>query len=100
MVTVEELAHAIVAPEGGYVNDPDDPGGHETRGDHRHDAQPGAGPDRRRACRRAGCAAPPCRAAISVFPAQSFRRPRIEVMPDPLHSSVFDVNVNELGNTS
>lgn len=27
MLTVEQIAEEIVAREGGYVNDPDDPGG-------------------------------------------------------------------------
>ena len=31
MQTVEEIAKSIVAREGGFVNDPDDPGGSRNR---------------------------------------------------------------------
>ena len=32
MQTVRQIAHAIVAREGGFVNDPDDPGGATNHG--------------------------------------------------------------------
>ena len=44
MQSIHEIASDIVAREGGFVNDPDDPGGATKYGvTHPHDAAPGAG---------------------------------------------------------
>lgn len=95
MNTVRQLAEEIVAREGGFVNDPDDPGGatnfgvtiHTMRrlgldltGDGMIDA------DDVRALTRAQ--------AVDIFIEHYWRRPRIEALPEMLHASVFDMYVN------
>lgn len=95
MPTVEEIADAILAREGGYVNDPDDPGGatnhgvtvHTMRrlgmdltGDGRVDAA-----DVRRLTRAQ---------ARDIFVRHYFHDPGISKLPVLLHASVFDMQVN------
>ena len=95
MPTVREIADAIVAREGGYVNDPDDPGGatnygvtiHTMRrlgidldGDGDVDAA-----DVRRLTRPQ---------AVDIFIRHYFEAPRIGLLPEPLQASVFDMYVN------
>ena len=95
MQTVTEIASAIVAREGGYVNDPDDPGGATNYGvtihtmrrlglDLTKDGQ--VSEDDVRVLTRAH--------AVSIFVEHYFRAPRIDRLPSPLHSSVFDMYVN------
>ncbi len=95
MTKVHEIARQIVAREGGYVNDPDDPGGatkfgvtiHTMRrlgldldGNGRIDAT-----DVRRLSREQ---------AEEIFLRDYFRKPRIDALPVVLHASVFDMYVN------
>ena len=95
MQAVTDIAREIVAREGGYVNDPDDPGGatnygvtiHTMRrlgldltGDGRIDA------DDVKALTRAH--------AVSIFVEHYYRRPKIDHLPSALQSSVFDMYVN------
>jgi len=95
MHDVDEIAQSIVAREGGYVNDPDDPGGatnhgvtiHTMRrlgldldGDGDVDAQ-----DVRVLSKDQ---------AVAIFIDHYFDRPRITQLPAPLHASVFDMYVN------
>ena len=95
MQTVREIANAIVAREGGFVNDPDDPGGatkfgvtiHTMRrlgldltGDGAVDAA-----DVRRLSRAQ---------AVDIFVRHYFNAPRIAELPAPLQPSVFDMYVN------
>lgn len=95
MQSVSEIAREIVAREGGYVNDPDDPGGatnygvtiHTMRrlgldlnGDGRVSAQ-----DVRQLTRQQ---------AEEIFINHYFRRPGIARLPEPLQASVFDMYVN------
>jgi lysozyme family protein len=99
MQSVKEIANAIVAREGGYVNDPDDPGGatnfgvtvHTMRklgldltGDGSVDAQ-----DVRKLTRAQ---------AVQIFIRHYFERPRIGELPEALQASVFDMYVNAGGN--
>ncbi len=92
---VRHMAEEIVAREGGYVNDPDDPGGatkfgvtiHTMRrlgldltGDGRVDAE-----DVRRISRGQ---------AVEIFLTHYFLRPRIAELPEALQASVFDMYVN------
>lgn len=96
---VRQIAEEIVAREGGYVNDPDDPGGatnhgvtiHTMRrlgldltGDGRVDAE-----DVRRLSRAQ---------AVEIFLEHYFTRPRIAELPSILHATVFDMYVNAGGN--
>ncbi len=96
---VRQMAEEIVVREGGYVNDPDDPGGatkfgvtiHTMRrlgldldGDGRitsHDVQ--------RLSRKQ---------AVEIFLEHYFLRPRIAELPEALHETVFDMYVNAGGN--
>lgn len=95
MYDVKQIAEEIVAREGGYVNDPDDPGGatnfgvtiHTMRrlgldldGDGDVDEQDVRVLSRDR--------------AVSIFVDHYFNRPRIAELPQPLHASVFDMYVN------
>jgi lysozyme family protein len=95
MLTVQEIAKSIVGREGGFVDDPDDPGGatnfgvtiHTLRrlgldltGDGRIDGQ-----DVRRLSRAQ---------AVDIFVQHYFERPQLQALPAPLHPSVFDMYVN------
>jgi lysozyme family protein len=99
MPTVTELAQEIVAREGGYVNDPDDPGGATKYGvtvhtmrrlglDLTQDGKIGAD-DVRRLTRGQ---------AVEIFVDYYFRRPRIVDLPEPLQATVFDMYVNSGAN--
>ena len=95
MKSVRELASEIVAREGGFVEDPDDPGGatkygvtiHTLRrlwldvtGDGRVD-----GADVRRLTQAQ---------AVEIYIDHFFRRPGIGALPEVLQPSVFDMYVN------
>ncbi|MGR3759551.1 holin-associated N-acetylmuramidase [Roseobacteraceae bacterium NS-SX3] len=95
MQDVREIAEAIVTREGGYVEDPDDPGGatnygvtvHTLRrlgldltGDGRVDSQ-----DVRRLGRGQ---------AVEIFLRHYYEAPRIGDLPEELQASVFDMYVN------
>lgn len=95
MQSVRDIARAIVAREGGFVNDPDDPGGatnfgvtiHTMRrlgldlnGDGQVDVR-----DVRRLSRTQ---------AVDIFIQHYFEAPRIAELPEPLQPSVFDMYVN------
>lgn len=92
---VHQMAQEIVAREGGYVNDPDDPGGatkygvtvHTMRrlgldltGDGAVDAQ-----DVKRITRAQ---------AVEIYLEHYFLRPRIAELPEALQATVFDMYVN------
>ncbi|SLN65867.1 putative Peptidoglycan domain protein [Aquimixticola soesokkakensis] len=95
MKTVEQLADDIVAREGGYVNDPADPGGPTNHGvtlatmrrllmdldgDGDIDAQ-----DVKQVTRQQ---------ARDVFLEHYFVRPHIDLLPQSVQASVFDMYVN------
>ena len=95
MPTVTEIATDIVGREGGYVNDPDDPGGPTNFGvtvhtmrrlglDLTKDGQVNSSDVR--VLTRAH--------AVSIFVEHYFRGPRIDRLPAPLQPSVFDMYVN------
>ncbi|SDX21620.1 holin-associated N-acetylmuramidase [Roseicitreum antarcticum] len=92
---VRQIALDIVAREGGYVNDPDDPGGathfgvtiHTMRRlglDLTEDGQVTTADVR--ALSRAQ--------AVEIFIDSYFKLPRIDALPEPLQASVFDMQVN------
>ncbi len=95
MQTVRQIAEDIVRREGGFVNDPDDPGGATNFGvtihtmrrlgldltdDGRVDV------DDVRALSQAQ--------AVDIFVAHYFEKPRIGLLPPVLRPSVFDMYVN------
>jgi lysozyme family protein len=95
MHSVTEIARQIVAREGGYVNDPDDPGGATHHGVTIHtlrrlgmdldgDGQVTAA-DVRRLSREQ---------AIGIFVDHYWRRTGIARLPEALQPSVFDMYVN------
>ncbi|WP_108815157.1 holin-associated N-acetylmuramidase [Loktanella sp. Alg231-35] len=95
MRTVTQIAQEIVAREGGYVNDPDDPGGATKYGVTIHtmrrlgldlDGDSDIDSDDVRVLTRAH--------AVSIFVEHYFRRPGIDQLPQALHATVFDMYVN------
>ncbi|MEM8579481.1 MAG: holin-associated N-acetylmuramidase [Pseudomonadota bacterium] len=99
MQSVEHIAEEIVAREGGYVNDPDDPGGATNFGVTIHtmrrlgldltgDGIVGVADVR--ALTRAQ--------AVQIFIRHYFEDPRIAELPRALHATVFDMYVNAGGN--
>lgn len=95
MQDIEELAREIVAREGGFNDDPDDPGGATNHGVTIHtlralgldltgDGAVDAGDVR---------AMTPARAA-ALFIAEYFRKPGVDRLPEPLWPPVFDMQVN------
>lgn len=91
MRSVQQLAEDIVAREGGFVNDPDDPGGATNFGVTIHTLRrlrPGQqiGIDDIRALTRED--------AVAIYLEHYFTRPRIAELPQPLWPTVFDMYVN------
>lgn len=93
--TIEEITADIVAREGGYVNDPDDPGGPTKYGvtlatarQHKLDKD-GDGrvtaEDVKRLTKED---------ATRIFLHSYFRKPKIDKLPKALHATVFDMQVN------
>lgn len=95
MQTVEQIAAAIVAREGGFVDDPDDPGGATNHGvtigtmrglglDLDGNGRVDAADVRR---------LDPAQAA-RIYVEHYFRRPRLDRLPGMVQASVFDMQVN------
>jgi len=95
MKTVASIADEILAREGGYVNDPDDPGGATNHGvtigtmqrlkmDLTGDGKVTADDVRKLSLAQ----------ARQIFVRDYFDRPRIGLLPEPLQPSVFDMYVN------
>ena len=99
MPSVRQIAEEIVAREGGFVNDPDDPGGATNFGVTIHTMRrlgldlTGDGivgvADVRSLSREQ---------AVDIFITHYFQRPRIAEMPGALQPSLFDMYVNAGGN--
>ena len=95
MPTIEQIAHEIVAREGGYVNDPADPGGATKYGVTIHTLR-ALGRDKTgdghvdaadvRALERAD--------AVEIFLTRYFDRPGLGALPPVLQPVVFDMFVN------
>lgn len=95
MKTVEEIAAEIVAREGGYVNDPDDPGGATNYGVTLATLQR-LGIDRTGDGRVdvADVKALTRSDAAGIYVEHYFRRPRLAELPGSVQASVFDMYVN------
>lgn len=99
MKTVRQIATSIVAREGGYVNDPDDPGGATNFGvtihtmrrlglDLNHDGRVTVADVKRLTQKQ----------AVDIFITHYFQKTRIGLLPEELQASVFDMYVNAGGN--
>jgi lysozyme family protein len=95
MLSVQEIAEEIVAREGGFVNDPDDPGGATNHGvtigtlrrlgiDVNRDTRIDVADVK--ALTRAD--------AVAIYVEHYYTRPGISSLPDVLQASVFDMYVN------
>lgn len=95
MRSVEAIAEEILAREGGYVNDPDDPGGATNFGVTIHTMRR-LGLDLNRDGRidPADVRALTRAQARDIFVEDYFVKPGIARLPDPLQPSVFDMYVN------
>jgi lysozyme family protein len=95
MRSVESIAAEIVRREGGYVDDPDDPGGATNHGVTIHTMRrlgldlSGDGAVDARDVRALG----PDQAA-AIYVRHYYERPRLDLLPEPLQASVFDMQVN------
>lgn len=95
MPSIKDIATEIVAREGGYVNDPDDPGGATKFGVTIHTMKrlgldlTGDGRVTSADVRRLSRAQ-----AVEIFVDHYFHKPRIDQLPEALQASVFDMYVN------
>lgn len=99
MQTIQNITEEILRAEGGYVNDPDDPGGATNFGvtihtmrrlglDLNEDGQVDTR-DVRQLSREQ---------AAEIFEEHYFHRPRINALPEALQASVYDMYVNSGSN--
>jgi len=95
MQNVTEIATEIVAREGGYVNDPDDPGGATKFGVTIHTMRrlgldlDGDGDVDADDVKRISKAQ-----AVAIFVEHYFRKPKIDQLPEVMQATVFDMYVN------
>jgi lysozyme family protein len=99
MQTVREIATEIIQREGGFVNDPDDPGGATNFGVTIHTMRAlGLDLDHDGTVTAADVRALTREQAIEIFEKHYFEKPLIALLPRALHASVFDMYVNAGGN--
>lgn len=95
MQTVRQIATEIVAREGGFVNDPDDPGGATNFGVTIHTMRNlGLDLDRDGSISVSDVRALTRDQAIEIFEKHYFEKPLIAMLPHVLHATVFDMYVN------
>ena len=95
MQTVNDIAAAILAREGGYVNDPDDPGGATNHGVTVHTMRRlGLDLDGDGKVDVADVRVLSADRALQIFIDEYFHRPGIDALPAALQPSVFDMYVN------
>ena len=95
MPSVRQIAEEIVAREGGFVNDPDDPGGATNFGVTIHTMRRlGLDLDRDGVVDVADVRALTRAQAIDIFITHYYDRPGIAGLPEVLQASVFDMYVN------
>ncbi|HET9067243.1 MAG TPA: holin-associated N-acetylmuramidase [Amaricoccus sp.] len=95
MHSVESIAAEIVRREGGFVNDPDDPGGATKHGVTLGTLR-GLGADLNgdRRIDVADVKALTPEKAAEIYVRHYYHAPRIDLLPEPLRPSVFDMQVN------
>ncbi len=99
MGSVREIAEEIVAREGGFVNDPDDPGGATNHGVTIHTLRRlGIDVNRDTRIDVADVRALTRGQAVEIYIEHYFTRPGIAALPEVLQASVFDMYVNAGGN--
>lgn len=95
VLTVEQIAEDIVTREGGFVNDPDDPGGATNHGVTIHTMRRlGLDLNGDGAVTEQDVRVLSRQQAVSIFIDHYFKRPGIQNLPQDLHPSVFDMYVN------
>ncbi|SIS72601.1 holin-associated N-acetylmuramidase [Paracoccus saliphilus] len=95
MASVDEIAREIVAREGGYVNDPDDPGGATKHGVTIGTIRSlGLDLDRNGKIDPADVKALTPEQAERIFIEHYFDKPRLSELPQAIQASVFDMYVN------
>lgn len=99
MQSVQDIARAIVAREGGFVDDPDDPGGATKHGVTVHTMQRlGLDLNADGSVDRADVQAITVEQAVDIYVEHYFIRPGVAQLPAPLQASVFDMMVNSGSN--
>lgn len=99
MPSVEEIARAIVAREGGFVNDPDDPGGATKHGVTLHTLRRlGLDVNRDTRIDAADIHALTADQAVTIYVEHYYTRTGIAALPEALQPQVFDMYVNAGGN--
>jgi lysozyme family protein len=95
MPDVRKIADEIVAREGGFVNDPDDPGGATNHGVTIHTLRRlGLDVNRDTRIDVADVRALSRAQAVEIYLDHYFTRPGIAALPETLQASVFDMYVN------
>jgi lysozyme family protein len=95
MKTIREIATEIVMREGGFVDDPDDPGGATKHGVTIGTMRGlGLDLDRDGDVDREDVRALTRDQAIDIFIRDYFEKPRIALLPEAIQASVFDMQVN------
>lgn len=99
MKSVKELAEEIVAREGGFVNDPDDPGGATNHGVTIHTLRRlGLDLNRDRTIDVADVRSLTRAQAVEIYIEHYFQRPGIAALPEAVQPSLFDMYVNSGAN--
>ena len=99
MQTVRQIAEGIVFREGGYVNDKDDPGGATNYGVTIGTMKAlGLDLDKDGKVTTADVKLLTRSQAVDIYIKHYFEKPRIAELPECLHATVFDMQVNAGGN--
>ena len=95
MPNVRQIAEEIVAREGGFVNDPDDPGGATNHGVTIHTLRRlGIDVNRDTRIDAADVKALSRKQAVEIYLKHYYEGPGIAALPEALQPSVFDMQVN------